>query len=153
MPGILLTSFFEPSKSGDESDVGIQDEEDAKLPECIVDVSTGDRYGGASRIESSEDKESVRTYLAELLKGFGPIKYDDPSFWDKIDASSVSVIGGKTHIRDFVMVDPRFRIFQDYICLIEDLAKCIQIHSDEMNPTTEKLPSSAEGFNNIKERT
>ena len=44
MPGILLTSFFEPSKSGDESD--IQDEEDAKLPECIEDVSTGDQYGG-----------------------------------------------------------------------------------------------------------
>jgi len=38
------------------------------------------------------------------------------------------------------MVDPRgrFRTFKDYVCLIDDLAKCIQIHSDEMNQTTER---------------
>ena len=49
-------------------------------------------------------------------------------------------------LRDFVMVDPRgrFRTFKDYVCLIDDLAKCIQIHSDEMNQTTERRPS-AEG--------
>ena len=57
----------------------------------------------ASRSESPDSEvieESIRTYLAELLKGLGPIKYDDPKFWDQIGDTSVSLIGGKNRIRN-----------------------------------------------------
>ena len=109
----------------------------------IYIFSLSDTESGTTLSESEVIKESVWTFLEDLLRNEGgPLHHQDPKIWTQIDSTTLEIIGGPDNIRQFVMFDKknRFRNFHNYICLMNDLAKTINLCTRNSSSSPVFLP-------------
>lgn len=83
-------------------------------------------------------KESVLTYIYDLLKNNGPQLCTGPMTWLRgLSSEAEKLIGGRDHLADFLNDDEaaRFRVYKDkYICIVSDLPKAIRMSYGEETP-------------------
>ena len=91
--------------------------------------------------EEPEEKEALResilTYIHDLLKNNGPQPCTGPMAWLRLAPDTERLLGGRQNIIEFLLGDEqlRFRTYKDkYICIQDDLAKAIRMSDAEQTP-------------------
>jgi len=82
-------------------------------------------------------RESVVTYIHDLLKNNGPQLCTGPMSWLKLTPDVERLLGGRDNIVEFLLGDEQFRFSRyknKYICLQNDLAKAIRMNDAEETP-------------------